>query len=205
MTPVDSTAVFDEEALAVLGQLPAKPALVVIGSTSYHHHESASTCSMIGSLLATIPNLLLITGGMTGIGEGVGRSVFDSREQNGRELDVFHILPRGCAGWDYGTTLFAGSNMEERREILARLSQLYLAIEGGPGTVHKGQVALSRGASVIPLGRSGGYAGEVYPTLSRPTFVSEADWNILGDPSATPNLVAHTIYDVVISQLRIFA
>lgn len=198
----ESNALFDEEAITLVAHLPAKPALVVIGSTSYHHHESASTCSMIGGLLATVPNLLVITGGMTGIGEGVGRSVSDIRKQNGDEPDVFHILPRGCAGWDYGTTLFAGSNMAERREILARLSQLYLAIEGGPGTVHEGQVALRRGASVITVGRSGGYAGEVYPTLGRPAFVSEAAWNALGDSTATPQRVARAVYDIVLSQLR---
>lgn len=41
-------------------------------------------------------------------------------------------------------TLFAGSDMAERREILARLSPLYLAVEGGPGTVHEGRVAIAR-------------------------------------------------------------
>lgn len=199
--PFESNALLDEEAITLLAHLPAKPALVVIGSTSYYHHESASTCSIIGGLLATVPNLLIITGGRTGIGEGVGRSVFDTRKQNGCEPDVFHILPRGCTGWDYGTTLFAGSSMAERREILARLTQLYLAIEGGPGTDHEGHVALRRGASVIAVGRSGGYAGKVYPTLGRPGFVSAADWNILGDSSATPDQVAHVVYDIVISQL----
>jgi hypothetical protein len=202
MNAVELNALLEEEAVRLLAQLPAKPALVVIGSTSFHHPESASTCSMIGELLATVPRFLVVTGGMNGIGEGIGRSVFNARKQNGCEPDVFHILPRGCAGWDYGTTLFAGSNMADRREILARLSEFYLAIEGGPGTVHEGQVALRRGASVIAVGRSGGYAGEVYPTLRRPAFVSETDWDILGDPSVTPDRVAHAVYDIIISQLR---
>ena len=200
MDPVESNAQFDEEVITLLDHLPAKPALVVIGSTSYYHHESAATCSRIGELLAAVPNLLIIiTDGMTGIGEGVGRTVFDARRQGGCEPDVFHILPRRCAARDYGTTLFAGSDMAQRREILARLSQLYLAIEGGLGTVQEGQVALKRGACVIAVGRSGGYAGEVYPTLRHPAFVPESDWNILGDSSATPNRVAHAVYEMVIS------
>jgi len=193
---------FDQEAVALLGELPVKPALVVIGSTSFYHDESSSTCAAIGRLLATVQNLVPITGGMNGIGEAVGRSFFEARRKEGFEPNVFHVLPHGCARWDYGTTLFAGSDMSERREILARLSQLYLAIEGGPGTVHEGQVALRRGAYVIAVGRSGGYAGEVYPTLRRPALVSEADWNVLGDSSATPDRVAQVVYDVVTSLLH---
>ena len=139
-----SNFVFNQEATGLLAKLPAKPMLIVIGSTSFWHGESAATCAAVGGLLATIENLVLITGGMTGIGEGVGRSFFDSRRKAGREPEVFHVLPRGCAAWDYGVTVFAGSDMAERREVLARLSRIYLAIEGGPGTVHEGQVALGR-------------------------------------------------------------
>ena len=195
-------ALFDQEATALLAKLPARSALVVIGSTSFWHKESSATCSAIGRGLAWISNLVLVTGGMTGIGEGVGRSFFDACGKAAREPEVFHILPRGCDCWDYGVTLFAGSNMAERREVLARLSPLYLAIEGGPGTVHEGQVALGRGAVVIPVGRSGGYAGKLYPTLHRPAFAPEQCWKVLGNPDATPTDVATAVYDVVIAYLQ---
>jgi len=132
-----SNLTFDQDATTLLAKLPAQPALIVIGSTSFWHGESAATCAAVGGLLASIEDLVLITGGMTGIGEGVGRSFFNSRRMASREPDVFHVLPRGCAAWNYGVTLFAGSDMAERREILERLSRLYLAIEGGPGTVHE--------------------------------------------------------------------
>ena|ERR1035437_4366775 len=197
-----SNALFDQDATALLAKFPARSALVVIGSTSFWHKESSATCSAIGRCLATIRNLVLITGGMTGIGEGVGRSFFDARENDAREPDVFHILPRGSDCWDYGVTLFAGSDMAERREVLARLSPLYLAIEGGPGTIHEGQVALGRGAVIITVGRSGGYAGELYPTLHRPAFAPEQCWEVLGISDATPAEVAKAVYDIVIAYLQ---
>jgi hypothetical protein len=187
----------DEEAAALIAGLPAKPAIVVIGSTSFWHPESASTCFAIGESLAAIKDLVLITGGMTGIGEGVGRSFFETRMKEACDPDVFHVLPHGCSCWDYGVTLFAGSNMAERREVLGRLSRLYLAIEGGPGSVHEGKVALRNGAVVIPVGRSGGYAGELYPAVRCPAFASEEDWQVLGSSDATPERITEAVYEIV--------
>ena len=193
---------FDGEATALLAKLPTGPALVVIGSTSFYHKESPATCAATGKLLATIENLALITGGMSGIGEGVGRSFFEARKRTAVAPDVFHVLPRGCPGWDYGVTMFAGSDMSERREILGRLSHLYLAIEGGPGTVHEAQVALSRGAVIIAVGRSGGHAGDLYPKLVRPDIASEKNWSILGNPEGKPEQVAQAVYETVMTGLK---
>jgi predicted Rossmann-fold nucleotide-binding protein len=198
----ESNPAFDQQAAALLAKLPTRPTLVVIGSTSCWHHQSPATCSAAGRLLASIENLVLVTGGVAGVGEGVGRSFFKAREQEGGEPDVFHILPHGCERWDYGVTLFAGSDMAERREILARLSPLYLAIEGGPGTVHEGQVALKHGAVVVPVGRSGGYAGALYATAQRPVFASPQSWQTLGFSEVTPEQVAQAAYDILFACLQ---
>ena len=200
-----SNTPFDEQAAAVLAMLPNKPTAVVVGSTSFWHEQSSATCSALGRLLASIRNLVLITGGMPGIGEAVGRSFFDARRKEAGAPEVFHILPHGCNGWDYGLTLFAGSDMAERREVLGRVSRLYLAIEGGPGTVHEGRVALSRGAVVIPVGRSGGYSGELYPSLPRPAFATEENWRVLGNSEVTPDQVAKAVHEIVIACLQIAA
>lgn len=205
MSVQHSNTPFHEQATALLASLPARPTVVVIGSTSFRHDDSSVTCSAIGRLLATIGNLVRITGGVPGIGEAVGRSFFDARMKEACAADVFHILPHGCNRWDYGVTLFAGLDMAERREVLGRVSRLYLAIEGGPGSVHEGRVALSRGAVVIPVGRSGGYAGELYPTLPRPVFAPEESWRALGNSEVTPDQVAKAVHDIVIAYLQIAA
>src|SRR5262249_55982329 len=147
---------FDREAQRVGALFPGGPRVVVVGSTSFWHGESESTCMQVGRLLAEIPRLVLITGGVEGVGGATGRSFFQACRESGQEPRVYHVLPEGEEVWDYGQTLFAGQDMTERREVLARLSDLYLAIEGGPGTVHEAAVACARNAVVVPVGRSGG-------------------------------------------------
>lgn len=188
---------FDEQADRLGNSLPAGPTIVVIGSTSCHHPGSPVLCGAAGRELAAIPDLTLITGGVPGVGEGVGRAFFGARAESGRDSSVVHVLPRGSQAWDYGVTLFAGSDMRERREILARLSSLYLAIEGGPGTAHEASVALERNAWVIPVGSSGGCAGSLFSTLARPPKVPESVWRVLGSPDAGPVDVAAVVGEIV--------
>jgi hypothetical protein len=160
--------------------LPPGPRAVIIGSTSFWHADSEATCGQVGRLLAALPDLVLLTGGVEGIGEATGRSFFQARLQAGAEPRVYHVLPHGERAWDYGVTLFAGSDMAERREILARLAGVYLAIEGGPGTVHEAAVASARGAAVIPVGRSGGHAAVQYGQGLRPAAVDRRTWAVVG-------------------------
>jgi hypothetical protein len=84
---------------------------------------------------------------------------------------VYHVLPEGEESWDYGETLFAGADMTERREVLGRLSALFVIVEGGPGVGHEAEVASSQGAVVLPVGRSGGHAATLYLQISRPPVI----------------------------------
>src|SRR5881227_2044854 len=153
---------YDQEARRLEARLPRGPRVGVLGSTDFWHADSERTCAEIGRLLAGIPGLVLLTGGVEGIGEGVGRSFFQARRDSGQEPRVYHVLPEGEEAWDYGETLFAGSDMTERREVLGRLSRLFLMVEGGPRAGHEADVASAKGAVVIPVGRSGGYAAALY-------------------------------------------
>jgi hypothetical protein len=78
----------------------------------------------------------------------------------------------------------AGIDYYERREVLGRVGHAYLVIEGGPGTEHEAAVAAGRGVTVIPLARTGGHAGELYPRVSCPSGVLLGDWKILADAGA---------------------
>src|SRR3954469_12392406 len=147
---------YDEEARRLEAVLPHGPRVAVLGSTDFWHADSEPTCSRIGRLLAGIPGLVLLTGGVEGIGEAVGRSFYQARLHAGQEPRVYHMLPEGEPAWDYGETLFAGSDMTERREILGRLSKLFVMVEGGPRAGHEANVATAHGAVIIPVGRSGG-------------------------------------------------
>ena len=72
-----------------------------------------------------------------------------------------------------------------------------IAVEGGPGTAHEAAVAMSRDATLISVGKSGGHAAEVYPRVSRPAAVPSQSWLRLGQPDATPQQIADAIHDCV--------
>jgi uncharacterized protein (TIGR00725 family) len=194
---------YDREAARLGALFPSGPRVVVIGSTSFWHGESEATCTRIGRSLAAIPGLVLITGGVEGVGETVGRGFCQARCEAGQVPLIYHVLPEGEEAWDYGETLFAGSNMSERREVLARLADVYLAVEGGPGTVHEAAVASGRGAIVLPVGRSGGHSAVLYSRRDRPAAVDERAWAVLGSPASTPEETARAAVLAVQSCLSI--
>ncbi len=188
---------YDQEARRLEAMLPHGPRVGVLGSTDFWHADSEETCSHIGRLLAGIRGLVLLTGGVEGIGEAVGRSFFQARRDLGQEPRVYHVLPEGEEAWDYGETLFAGSDMTERREILGRLSGVFFMVEGGPRAGHEADVASAHGAVIIPVGRSGGYAGALFGRTCRPPAIDPGTWAALGSSQSTPVETAKAVLDAV--------
>jgi hypothetical protein len=177
---------YEQDARRLDALLPRGPRVAVLGSTDFWQADSERTCTEVGRLLAGIPGLILLTGGVEGIGEAVGRSFFQARRNAGKEPGVYHVLPKGEPAWDYGETLFAGADMTERREVLGRLSALFVMVEGGPRAGHEAEVASAHGAVVIPVGRSGGFAATLYGRVSRPPAVDADTWAVLGARKSTP-------------------
>ena len=193
---------FDREAVLVGAEIPTGVRVAVIGSTTFWHQESEQTCTEIGERLAGLNGLVLLTGGVSGVGECNGRGYVKGCSALGRTPTVIHVLPRGCGAWDYGTTLFAGDDMRERREILGRLSKVFVVVEGGPGTEHEATVAAAHGAVLVAVGRSGGHARVLHRGSLRPSFVDERAWETLADPEATPLTVATAVAEIVDSCVR---
>jgi hypothetical protein len=93
--------------------------------------------------------------------------------------------------------MFAGTDMLERREVLGRIGKIYLAIEGGPGTKHEASVAVSNGAIVVPVGRSGGFSGELYSKMTRPGWLTMDDWESLGSNNSSPDQMGFSVKRIV--------
>jgi hypothetical protein len=184
---------YEQETRRLEGLLPHGQRVVVLGSTDFWHADSERTCTEIGRLLAGIPGLVLLTGGVEGVGEAIGRSFFQVRGYAGQEPRVYHVLPEGEEAWDYGETLFAGADMTERREILGRLSALFVMVEGGPRAGHEAEVVSAHAGVVIPVGRSGGYAATLYGQMQRPAAIDASTWEVLGASGATPEETARAI------------
>ncbi len=162
----------EREAAEVAATLPARPRLAVLGSSAFWHTGSASLCGAVGRRLAEVDGLVLLTGGVPGVGEAVGRAFDAARRGRNEPSLVYHVLPRGAWPWDYGTTLFAGEDMAERREVLGRLAEVYVVVEGGPGTAHEASVARKRSALVLPMGGGGGHAAELWGHIGRPAVAT---------------------------------
>jgi hypothetical protein len=174
---------FDAEAITLGAAITPGPRLVVIGSTSFWGHDSCQLCEAIAADLAGVAVLVALTGGMDGVGLTFGRTLAAARRAAGQPENLFHLLPRGMGPCDSGVTLGAGIDYHDRREVLGRVGHAYLVIEGGPGTEHEAAVAAGRGAPVIPLGRTGGHAGELHRWASCPPGFPRADWDLLADVS----------------------
>ncbi len=87
--------------------------------------------------------------------------------------------------------------MYERREVLARLCRLYVVVEGGPGTAHEAARAEVNGATVIPIGCTGGHALELYRTLGPPPWADREQWEILGSRSSSPLEIGQAVQELV--------
>lgn len=79
---------------------------------------------------------------------------------------------------------------------------MYIAVEGGPGTRHEANVACAHGATVVPVGRSGGVAAELHQDMPCPAGVDYTSWSALMAESIHPALVARAVKTIV-SQLLV--
>ena len=72
-----------------------------------------------------------------------------------------------------------------------------MVIEGGPGTGHEAAVAAGRGSPIIPLGRTGGRAGELHLRMNRPPAFPGADWDLLAEAGAPHDRVVAAVCRLV--------
>lgn len=189
----------DQTLQNLLSKLPQGMRIAIIGSTSFWHADSEQTCQVLGQALAALPGIVLLTGGVSGIGEACGRSFYRHRQQLQLPAQMFHVLPQGMVAWDYGQTLHAGKEMQERRAVLARMAPVYIVIEGGPATADEVQIALANGALVIPVARSGACARDAYSQISKPVTVPADLWAVLGSDTASVEQTVAAVTEIVAS------
>jgi predicted Rossmann-fold nucleotide-binding protein len=194
---VTMSEMYDVHAATIVAQMPAGPRLAVVGSTSFYKDDSESLCRAISHQLAQRQDLVLITGGMTGVGQAFAEAAIECRGHLGMTENVYHLLPRGVTPCKRGITLHAGADYDDRRELLGRVADIYLVIEGGPGTEHEVSVASSRGVPIIAVAISGGHAAECYAQLTCPVLASSDDWTLLNDQSAEIGNVAAAVDRIV--------
>ncbi len=195
--------VYQSEANVVIRQISPGPRLVVIGSTKFWGQDSARICEAIAQDLAAIDELVAVTGGVAGVGQTFGQAFSAARKAMSKPENMYHLLPRGIGPCDSGITIGAGDDFFERREILGRLGQIYLMIEGGPGTQHEAEVAVSKGFPVIPAARTGGHAGEFFRYGEMPPGIQPEDWRTLAQTTAPIRNLVGSVRKIVRSILNV--
>jgi len=168
---------------AVAEQLPGGPRICLLGgATSREPHTKAVVEAIAARLAPILPsNAVVLTGGLPGIQETMATTL--ALHGFTRVVNLVHL---GHISGYAGEDLVAGMDAAERRQVLGRVGDVYICIEGGPGVAEEAQIAHARGAVVLPLPCSGGASAGAFgfpqKALERPRFASPEDWAALKDP-----------------------
>ncbi|MBK8233644.1 MAG: hypothetical protein IPK72_24485 [Candidatus Eisenbacteria bacterium] len=193
---------FDQLAESCRSRIVPGPRIAVLGSTAFYGALSESICQILAADLAGTPEIVLLTGGVSGVGQTFGHAFFEARRSQQLPPNVYHLLPAEMAPVEYGVTLPAGDSLSDRREVLGRVANLYIIIEGGPGTVHESATALDHGLPVVPIAATGGHALELYATTDRPPAAKPDDWSALAMDHLPPASISAAAARVVRALLR---
>lgn len=161
-------------------QMGAAPKVCILGSTTFLDPQSETMAEQLGKCLSEWAgdDVVLITAGATGVQEAMTRGC-------SAKCHLFHLMEVGKASnFPRGRDVYAGKSAQEKKDVLGAIGDFYITIEGGPSVSQLCQAAVSRGAVVIPIGRSGGAsAGKLdFPqvALQIPSFADAVEWNALG-------------------------
>mmetsp|Transcript_11694 Transcript_11694/g.24444 ORF Transcript_11694/g.24444 Transcript_11694/m.24444 type:complete len:239 (-) Transcript_11694:556-1272(-) len=179
--------------------------LAVFGSVDLHDvRESEALCRAVGYALGQrLPGLTVVTGANAAVHDIVARSFRRAVESTtGTKARLYHLAPVGFrCGFDHGEVLVAGTDMAERRSLLARCADVAVSVEGGPGTADEMSNAWLWGTKLIPLGRSGGASAGMFDAPSdksmRPDYIDEDCWEALWDKSVDVGDSASAVADLV--------
>jgi len=170
----------------------------ILGSTKFSASDSeelvkALSCELEKSVDAS--QAFFVTGGMEGVQECFAKSCGDGS-------NVWNLLPVGeSSKYGVGTDVHAGANLEEREAVFEQLGDVYITVEGGAEVAQEAKAAHDRGATIIPLIRSGGASSGKFEfpkvALERPDCATEEQWSLLQNKGAKAEESAQAVVAVV--------
>ncbi|XP_077992393.1 uncharacterized protein LOC144446494 isoform X2 [Glandiceps talaboti] len=190
----------------------------ISGGTKFFWAKSEAICNAIGKSLSQDDNIILVTGGFYGVGETVAKSFLETRRALKKpDENVWHILPvkdeqdrrlqarqnqdRTFQSVPFGQTLFSGENVRQRESVVARVFDICILVEGGPGAAHEAEEFAWNDHTVIPIKCTGGAAGGKFNVPSKiyevPNGVKVEDWQLLGNQGADPCVIGEAVRKVV--------
>ena len=198
--------------------LPVGKLVYISGGTKFFSPNGEAICREVGKFLAKDRNIVLVTGGFYGVGETVGRSFYEERKSLGWEVGIIHVQALKD-GQDrtmqtrqnsdgtfkpvpYGKTVFVGKSIRQREMLTARVLDLSILIEGGPGAAFETHQFSWNDHTVIPIKVTGGAAGGKFNVpqtiFIKPAHVPETEWLTLQDDQASPVDIAKAVANIVV-------
>ena len=187
--------------------LPEGRLVYISGGTEFYSSNGQSICYELGKLLAREGDIILVTGGSKGVGETVERSFYDERLQMGLSDGIVRVQSKDSQDRSedevvpYGKTLHYGNGIKQREMVIARVLDLCVLIEGGPSAAFETHQFSWSGHTVVPVQVTGGAASGrfgVPPSIfHRPIPVTEEDWGVLKDQTASPVEVAKAVVKII--------
>jgi len=117
---------------------------------------------------------------------------------------VVNFVPKGKKSVSgIGHDMVVGATITDVMTKMKSIAHLYLAFEGEASCVEISKAASERGAFVLPVMRTGGASscadspGFPAKALQRPSFVAEAVWSQIRDPSSGDEQVAALLSGIV--------
>eukprot|EP00933_Yihiella_yeosuensis_P035870 TRINITY_DN29508_c3_g1_i1.p1 TRINITY_DN29508_c3_g1~~TRINITY_DN29508_c3_g1_i1.p1 ORF type:complete len:463 (+),score=112.64 TRINITY_DN29508_c3_g1_i1:3-1391(+) len=174
---------------AALGDAPT---VRILGSSTFQGEESEELTKLIAEQFAKVlsPKTVFITSGRTGVEQGFVHHLQESTKELGSNLRVLNLICQGeTSSIKLGKAMQVGSaTAAERRQILSQIADVYVTIEGGPGTSEEIRLANARGAAVVALQRSGGASAGLFgvpqDVLEQPVGANPDAWRLLADDAA---------------------
>lgn len=196
----------------------------IIGGTSSLSRTAENFCYVLGSELAKIKNLTLVTEGFTGAGELVGKNFCEEREISAKSVtkkistSVFHVVPLKdnkvyaeistqkndgkFLKLPYGQTIFCGNSVSERDDIASLLFKICILIEGGERSTRLVEKFFWNDCTVVPvklLSRSYEFPEKIWEV---PCGVNASDWEALSDDKCYYDQLAVAVKNVISALLK---
>ena len=200
----------------LFSRLPDGNYVYFSGGSHFYSTNGEAICKLLGKELAKLKSVVLVTGGFFGIGDTVAKSFYDRRKKLGLPINLYHTMATKDPAdrsrqtrqredgtmelSPYGETIFLGNSVRQCGTVSTRVFNICILIEGGPSAAYEVQQFTWNGAVVIPIKSTGGAAGGKFLVPSSiyhaPLRVSESDWSILSNDTAS-------VEDIVASLVRI--
>jgi len=162
--------------------------ICILGSTEF---KGATTQELVACLASQLDELSMkqvcfITGGRTGVQQTFA-------ENCRPDAKLWNLVPTGhqsefCQGQD----LHVGNDRSESADVFAKIGDIYITFEGGPGVAREATTALEGGAAVVPMRCTGGASSGMFnfPKLDCPCNINHEQWALLGNCNASVQDVA---------------